>query len=256
MVYKMLIAVDSGHGMETPGKRTPPLKEDIILNGITLAKKGTQIHEKTWNRAVADKLMEALVRCGFDVLDVAPGLTDIPLAERYEKANKAKASAFISKHYNAIGETKWWTPGYSVAFISQYASSATKLLAASIQKLCALASGFPNDGVQKDIDYLGYNVAVLRHTNMPAVLTETGFMDVWEQAKLMVNPEFIRADADATCKGICNYFGVDYVPEQPVKKKIYSVQIGAYEDYTYARQALDAAIEKGYTDAYITTKEI
>ena len=254
-----LIAVDSGHGMETAGKRTPPLPQDVVIGGKVVRKKGEYIHEKEWNRAVADKLIEALKRCGFDVIDVAPGLTDIPLADRYNAANKAKADAYISKHYNAAS-SKWWTPGYTLAFVSQYAGSKTRAFAKAVQDECAAANGWRNDGVQNDYAYMGVNVAVLRRTNMPAVLTETGFMDVWEQARKMLDPDFQRLDAEATCRGVCKYFGVKYVaPEQtptvdPPAKIKYTIQVGAYSNREYAEAELKRVKAAGF-DAYIVAKE-
>lgn len=260
---KFLIAVDSGHGMETPGKRTPPLLEDIVIAGKIIKKKGEIIHEKEWNRAVADKLIAALKRCGFDTLDVSPGLKDVPLADRYNAANDAKADAFISKHYNAA-TSNWWTPGYTLAFVSQYASTKARTLAKYVQDECAAANGWRNEGVQNDYAYMGVNVAVLRRTNMPAVLTETGFMDVWDHAKKMIDPDFIEADAEATCRGICKFFGVKYVqPEKEVVVTIptpvgqyYAIQLGAYSERSNAEKALEAVKAAGFKDAYLLQKDI
>lgn len=261
---KYLIAVDSGHGMETAGKCTPPLLSDIVIGGKTVRKKGEIIHEKEWNRAVADKLIAALKRCGFDVLDVSPGTKDVPLADRYNAANNAGADAFISKHYNAAS-SKWWTPGYTVTFVSQYAGAKARTLAYCIQAECAKANGWKNEGVQTDYSYMGVNVAVLRRTNMPAALTETGFMDVLAHAEKMLDPAFQEADAEATCKGICAYFGVKYIePTAAVEVKIptpvagqyYAVQLGAYVDKTNADKALAAVKAAGFKDAYLLKKDV
>lgn len=259
---KYLIAVDSGHGMETAGKRTPPLPEDIAIGGKIVRRKGEIIHEKEFNRAVADKLIAALKRCGFATLDVSPGTKDIPLRERYTAANKAGADAFVSKHYNAAG-SKWWKPGATLAFVSQYASAATRALADAVQAECAKANGWRNEGVQTDYSYMGINVAVLKNTNMPAVLTETGFMDVWEQARKMLDPDFIAADAEATCKGVCKYFGVKYIapgPERvptiaPPEALYYAVQLGAYTKQPNAEKALEAVKKAGFKDAYLIRKD-
>ena len=43
MGKKYLIALDDGHGMETPGKRTPPLKNDLYIDGKLIRKKGEVI---------------------------------------------------------------------------------------------------------------------------------------------------------------------------------------------------------------------
>ena len=56
----------------------------------------------------------------------------------------------------------------------------------------------------------GFTLAILRQTNMPSILIEYGFMDVWDEAKKMVNPVHQKSCAESTCKAICKYFGVTY----------------------------------------------
>ena len=73
------VAVDDGHGMKTAGKRTPLFAD------------GSYMPENAYNRAVASYLMDALKRCGFRVLAVAPGDEDTSLQTRVKRANDAKA---------------------------------------------------------------------------------------------------------------------------------------------------------------------
>lgn len=60
---------------------------------------------------------------------------------------------------------------------------------------------------------------MLRYTSMPAILTESGFMDNLEEAKTMLDPVFQKADAEATCRGICKYFDVTYIEESNIPTK-------------------------------------
>ena len=205
-----LVAVDSGHGMETAGKRTPKLTQDLVINGQTVRRAGEIIHEKEWNKAVAEALITALNRCGIDTVNVSPGTDDVALSARVAAANSAGADIYISEHYNAA-KGVWWDGGYFVAFYSQYASEATKRLAAAVCAEQAKVVPWPSNGYVTDVSYGQNNLYVLRHTTMPAVLFETGFMDVWESAKRMLDPAFVQEVAEAQCKGICNYFGVGYV---------------------------------------------
>ena len=39
------VGLDAGHGMNTAGKRTPALKEDLYIDGKLVKKKGQCIHE-------------------------------------------------------------------------------------------------------------------------------------------------------------------------------------------------------------------
>lgn len=205
-----LIAVDSGHGMETPGKRTPTIPEAWFGK-----KKGEVIHEKEFNKPAAEYLIAALKRCGFDTINVSPGTDDIPLKDRYTAANNAKADAFISKHYNA-STGKWGGANGIETIISQYATSKTQKLADLVQVELVQTHARANRGVKTDIKQSRINIAVLLNANMPAILTESGFMDNLIEAKTMLDPEFQKADAEATCRGICKFFGVTYRPEEPV----------------------------------------
>lgn len=210
---KYLIAVDSGHGMSTAGKRTPPLPEPWFNK-----KKGDVIHEKEFNKPTAEYLISALERCGFETINVSPGTEDIPLKDRYTAANNAKADLYISKHYNALND-KWANPNDKKipngieTIISQYASANSKRLAELVQAELVKEHKRTDRGVKTDISQSDINIAVLRHTNMPAILTESGFMDNLEEAKTMLDPQFQKADAEATCRGICKFFGVTYIPE-------------------------------------------
>ena len=65
---KYLIVLDDGHGIETSGKRTPPLSKDLYIDGKLVRKKGEVIKENECNEAVYKYLEIALKRCGFDVL--------------------------------------------------------------------------------------------------------------------------------------------------------------------------------------------
>ena len=65
MSYK--VSIDAGHGLNTPGKRTPKLLKDLIVNGKTLKKKGNIIHEFEFNILVAKSLKRALERHGINV---------------------------------------------------------------------------------------------------------------------------------------------------------------------------------------------
>lgn len=211
---KYLIAVDNGHGMKTAGKRTPPLPEPWFNK-----KKGDVIHEKEFNKPTAEYLISALERCGFKTINVSPGTADIPLKERYTAANNANADLYISKHYNALND-KWANPNDKKipngieTIISQYASDNSKKLAELVQAELVKEHKRTDRGVKTDISQSGINIAVLRYTNMPAILTESGFMDNLEEARTMLDPGFQKSDAEATCRGICKYFGVTYIPEK------------------------------------------
>ena len=86
-----IIAIDDGHGNNTAGKRTPAFPDGSIMK------------ENEFNAAVAEVLKRELVRCGFQVLMVAPEAQDIPVQTRAKRANDGQADCYISIHANAYG---------------------------------------------------------------------------------------------------------------------------------------------------------
>ncbi len=199
---KYLIALDDGHGAETLGKRTPPLR---ALNGVS-------IRENIFNSAVVGLLKTALQRCGLDVLCVAPTEQDVPLKQRVATANIAGATLYVSIHYDAYdGKFDTYDPEGHTVYICP-GSKEGRHLAECVLKQLAKGTPQKNRGIKEASFY------VLKHTNMPAILTENGFMDNEREALLMVNPAFQREVAEEHAQGICDYLGVPYVKEDAVSK--------------------------------------
>lgn len=133
---------------------------------------------------------------------------------RVRRANLADADAYISEHYNAVGGKCQSKVKGLVTIIHYNSSSKSKELAKNVhEELLKLHKDHncKNFGLRKDTDISGFSLYVLRNTKMPAILTESGFMDNMAEAKYMLDPEFQKADAEATCKGVCKTFGVTYV---------------------------------------------
>lgn len=213
---KYLIGLDDGHGMETAGKRTCPLKEDVVFRGKTF-KKGSIIHENDFNENLMELVEKALDRCGIGHMQLAPGDTDISLANRVKTANAKKCDLVVSFHANALTGTTWQTKAYGLVVIHHYNCQAkTKTLANNCYKYLSkevewYSNGATKYGVRSDKDVSGYSLYILKHTNAPAILIEYGFMDNWEDVKVMITPKFQQACAEATVKGICDTLGMKYV---------------------------------------------
>lgn len=203
-----LIALDNGHGLNTPGKRTPTMpgyKSPVTGESF--------MHEWEFNRRVVELLKVELIRCGFRVVEVSPTSADTPLADRTAAAKNAHADAFISIHANALDgdydgngvdgkdprgiETLTWGSGESLR------------LGTLLQKSLVKATGLSDRGM-KDGSWLG----VLKGVNgaMPGALVEGGFMDNIVEAKLLVTEEYRKKCAAALAKGVCEYFGSEYTP--------------------------------------------
>ncbi|MEG0398160.1 MAG: N-acetylmuramoyl-L-alanine amidase [Cetobacterium sp.] len=128
---KFLVACDDGHGMETAGKRTPPLKEDIKFRG-KVYKKGSCIHENEFNENIMELFIKGCKRCGIDTLEVAPGDKDVALGTRVSVANSKGADLYISFHANALSG-KWQDKAYGlVVIIHEVCQEKTKVLAKNV----------------------------------------------------------------------------------------------------------------------------
>jgi N-acetylmuramoyl-L-alanine amidase len=249
------IALDDGHGMETAGKRTPYIPS-----------LGRQIKENEFNRAVVKFLDQELKRCGFRTLLVAPTDVDTPLKERTDKANKAGVDAYISIHYNAFdGTFAGKNPeGFQAHVYLGHSNKEAGKLAKCILKHLAGGTKQVNRGLFES------NFHVLRETHMPAVLLELGFMDNKREALLMIDTNFQKECAREIAQGICEYFGVKYVPEQKVKatapkitppkanppktttptKTFYRVVTGSFKEKANAERRVAELKRKGF-DSFI-----
>ncbi|MBU7006289.1 N-acetylmuramoyl-L-alanine amidase [Phosphitispora fastidiosa] len=189
----ILIAIDDGHGMETPGKQTPAFPD------------GTRIKENQFNKPASEAYAAAMQRCGARIMFVAPEDTDAPLGVRVDRANDAKATLFVSWHFNAFRGIWDQTKGGSETHHHPNSAEGEKL-AQCIQQEIIKGTPQVNRGVKAS------NFYVLREPDMPAALIENGFMDVSEEAKLMLNPEFQIEQAEQAAEGTCKYLGIPYIP--------------------------------------------
>ena len=253
-----LIACDDGHGMETAGKRTPALPNDLMFNG-RLRKQGEIIHENEFNKVIMNKFIAGCNRLGINTMEVASGDSDVALATRVSLANQKKANLYISFHANAL-TGKWQTGAYGLVVLKHKTCQAkTTELANNVYNELKggvnwHSNGGTKYGVRTDQEMSGISLYVLKHTSMPAILVEYGFMDNIEDVKRMVTDEFSTACAENTLKGVCKTLGVTYVAPpsnlspnttETSKDGFYRVTAGAYNDRTNAENQIKELERKG-----------
>lgn len=219
MSKKYLVAIDAGHGMHTEGKQSVPMSKNLYIDNELVRAKGKIIKENEWNRGVSEYLAAALKRCGIDTMFTADmtGKTDIALSTRASKANKAKADILISNHYNAIGSCAKWQSkikGLLVLRTKNCSEKSIKLGKLAVKHLKKDIDYEYSYGLMRDVDMSGFTLAILRQTTMPAILIEYGFMDYWNEAKLMLDKKHQKKCAEAVAKAVCEYFGVTYVAKK------------------------------------------
>lgn len=194
MNKSIIVLLDNGHGINTPGKCSP---DKTLL-------------EYKWAREIVDKLMVEFDKLGIRSVKLVPEDTDISLRERVRRANQHyknnnKQAILISVHCNAAGsDGKWHNAcGWSV-FVAQNASSNSKRLARNLYEEAEKRGLKGNRSAPKE-KYWVQSLAMCRDTNCPAVLTENMFQDNKEDVALLLSEEGKKKIIDAHVQGVLNY---------------------------------------------------
>lgn len=188
-----VIVVDPGHGGIDPG-----------------AKGTTGLEEKEITLAVAKKLKTLLSQAGAVVVMTRETDTDLSdpelsgytvrkrqdLKRRAQIANDKKANVYIAIHGNSFPQSQY--RGAQVFY--QRGSEPSKLLADSIQ--AEFIETLKNtDRVAKEDTFI-----TIRETNMPAVISEIGFLSNPQEEKLLKDPAYQDKIAWSVYAGLVKYF--------------------------------------------------
>lgn len=178
-----LIGLDAGHGLNTPGKRTP--------DGI---------HEWELNDKVRDKVVQFLkdYDVKFVFTDNDEGYTDESLAYRVKKYIDAGVDAFVSIHHNAFNGQWNDVTGVEV-YVDRNATQEDIKLAEAIYKNLPNYTGLRGRGIKRE------NWYVINQNKIPAVLVEGGFMDSNIDYKVITSETGQEAYARAVAEGLIEY---------------------------------------------------
>ena len=193
----MKILIDPGHGIDTPGKRSP--------DGLFL--------EYLWNRQVADLILEGLVSAGVDASLVVTETNDVTLRNRVNRVNticnKVGASnvLLVSVHANAAGNGSAWMNAKGWSCYTSKGKTKSDQVAECLYD--AFEAEFPERKIRKDMsdgdrDW-EENFYVLEKSKCPAVLLENFFYDNREECAWMLQEETKMRIADAAVNGIIKY---------------------------------------------------
>lgn len=170
----MIVLLDNGHGglingqYKTPGKRSP------IWND------GTQLFEGEFNRAIVNGIIEELTSLRISYENLAPEYRDVTLETRVRRANKygSRNCFYLSVHSNAGG-------GHGSEIFTSVGNTKSDRIATVFGE--EFKREFPNRRLRTDFSDGDLdkekNFYVLKHTKMPAILTENFFMDNEEECK-------------------------------------------------------------------------
>lgn len=173
-----LIALDPGHG------------------GIATGAYYEETAEKDLNLSIARRVAAMLNALGFQTMLTREGDWDVELAERAGMANRAGAALFVSIHCNAAKKA----PDFSGVYVYHFPGSAAgEALAQCVQTAVCAATGALDRGIASA------NFAVLRHSVMPAILVESGFMTCHAELELLRDEAYQTRIAQGITAGIARY---------------------------------------------------
>jgi N-acetylmuramoyl-L-alanine amidase len=202
-----LIAIDPGHGGADPGTvGVLPRGTATGLKKRTDGRGRTLLLEKDVNLDVARRLKRWLESRGYRTIltrskDLAGGdrtftTTRDDLQSRVDIANQAPASLFISIHMNAARSK---TARGAETYHFRISGPAAASLANTVQDRLVTRTGLPSRGVRKAGFY------VLKHTAMPAVLVEGGFLSNVRDSRLLATNAFRARVAAGIGEGVDTY---------------------------------------------------
>ena len=193
----MKILIDAGHGIDTPGKRSP--------DGAFL--------EYLWNRQVADLVLARLRAGGYDADLVVTETNDVTLRTRAMRVNRvcdrmgASNVLLVSIHANAAGNGKSWMNATGWECHTSPGKTGSDDLAECFYK--SFAAAFPEKRMRRDLSDgdsdKESNFYILTKTRCPAVLLENFFYDNREECAWLLRDQTKMKVASAIVVGIEEY---------------------------------------------------
>lgn len=212
-----IILIDNGHGVDTPGKRSPDAVKNLIHSPYCF-------REYSWTRSCAQGIVDVLQAEGYTAFLLVKENEDIPLKERvarvaaYCRTYGKENVILVSVHVNAAGNGKEWKTarGWSV-WTSPGQTPSDDLATVLWREACtelkkgAYAATLANpekavrsDFTDKDPDYEAC-FYLLTKTPCTAVLTENLFQDNKEDVAFLHSDAGLGACIQLHVEGIEKY---------------------------------------------------
>lgn len=174
----IIISIDAGHGGHDPG---------AVQNGV---------NEKDITLEVAKKLDSALKKEGYDTVMTRDKDVYVELKERADIANRNNSDIFISLHCNSFSSES----AHGIEVLYNPNRSGSKQLAQLVLDELVKATGARNRGIKERPE-----LAVLKHTTMPAILVEMGFISNKAEAQKLQTASYQNKIVEAIVKGVEKY---------------------------------------------------
>lgn len=250
----MLICIDAGHCLTTPGKR--------CLASIDPG----QTREWMLNSRIAEKVQQKLsvYCCQTMRADDATGRMQVSLARRVAAANGAGADVYLSIHHNAgIGGGPG---GGVVVYVHPEAGMEERTLQRAVYEQVVERTGLRGNRANPLAEA---DLYVLRRTKMPAVLGEFGFMDSTTDTPVILTEEFAEQAARGIVEALVQVYQLE--EKEMTREEIRAIvreelekmeaERAARPASGWAQSILEQAKSRGITDAsrpqaYATRQEV
>src|SRR5699024_10168586 len=218
------IYIDAGHGGADPGAS------------------GNGLVEKDLSLAISH-MIATYIQSNFSGVEVMfSRKTDqaVSLTERTRAANIWGADLLLSIHINAGGGTGFESYVYNGSFKGK---EQTRKMQRLLHKEVITETCFRDRGMKEQ------NFHMVRASNCPAILTESGFIDHIHDANLLRSNSFLEKIAVGHGKGVARILGLKK-KAAPKKGVMYRVVTGSFENYAYAKEQVRVLKERGF-DSFI-----
>jgi N-acetylmuramoyl-L-alanine amidase len=191
------ILIDNGHGVNTPGKRSPD----------------GRFREYAWAREIARAIVADCKDLGYDAELLVPEEYDVCLSARCYRANcwcerlGKNNVLLVSIHVNAAGKGDRWYNATGWSAYTCKGQTRSDKLADCLYK----QAGLWLPGHRLRMDYsdgdpdIESDFAILKKTACPAVLTENGFQDCEESLLFLESNEGKEAIIGIHVDGILDF---------------------------------------------------
>jgi N-acetylmuramoyl-L-alanine amidase len=208
----MLIVIDAGHGGKDPGATANGLLEKDIT--LKLALKAGAYLRTNYN-------------C--DVKYTRDKDVSLTLSERANIANRAKADLFCSFHINSFESTSKGFETYRYPGTKGKTIELQKEVHKEVMEILKQYKVTDRGMKQKDL-------AVVRETNMPALLTETLFISNPNEAKLLKTESFLNKVAGAHAIGLAKVAGLKGKSSNKQLEKKHYLMVGTFKSKAEAEK--------------------
>ncbi|HSH24126.1 MAG TPA: N-acetylmuramoyl-L-alanine amidase [Massilibacterium sp.] len=219
-----MIILDPGHGGTDAG---------AVANGVK---------EKDWALEVSLYQYNRLKQLGIPSRLTRSKDVTLSPKERSSFVKKSGADICISNHFNAGG-------GEGVETIHSLFSPAT------LAKQCLEAihqAGQPMRRAYSRKGSNGYDYYFMHRDTgkVETIIVEYGFLDNASDFARLKNKEYRLSLAEAVVQVLARHYPQSHTPQKKIDSKIYTVQIGAFQQKTNAEKLVKELKVKGY-DAFI-----